>query len=582
MSKKLIALFSLFSRHDKYQMFFALLMNILSGLIEAIGFASIMPFIALISDPSLSTSNPIFSYIIYQFSFDNHQSLLIFLGLFAFFSLFVSNIVSITDYWYTLKFCNEKEYELSYRLLNNYLNQRYLDFENRSFVIMSKTILADIERVISDMLLVGIDMVSDLVIALCILAFLLYIDPFITLVTALLLSMGYLTIFLSISKRLSRLGQEYTELETEVHDRLKQALDFYREAKIRAHQNYFLEHFRDARKQLSDSGTYYGTLSVIPSQLIEILAFGSLILVALYFAVRPQGPFNTVTTIALYAFAAYRLIPVMRELFLGVEALWHGTAVLDIVIEEFRQTELAEIETLTQERLALEEYIVLEELSFRYPAQKVEVIHDLSGTIPSQQMTCIIGPSGTGKSTLIHLLLGFIEPDAGRIRIDNQVLTHDQVRKWQNNIGFVPQAIQLNYCSLAENIAFGYRREHIDLHRCKVVATIAGIHDYIETELQDGYWTIIGDRGFQLSGGQKQRIGIARSLYHDPDVLVFDEATNELDDETENHLFRQLRKLDKTIIFVSHKHRVIHQADHTIELISQNQSISKLKTMSHF
>ena len=314
----------------------------------------------------------------------------------------------------------------------------------------------------------------------------------------------------------------------------------------------------------------YYLLTFLPTQILEILAFGLLIVIATYFATYDSSnSMNVISIISIFAFATYRLVPLLNAIFDGIEQIIHNSTVLEELLNQFNNTDDDPAQTKSAitsgKRLELKHSFGLQNTTFRYDYELPLVLDEYSISIRKGQFVCLSGKSGAGKSTILDILLGLIIPDQGGLFVDEQKLQNDGIRHWQNNIGYVPQKILFLNGTVSENIAFGIRPENINHNQVIQAAKLAAIDELIENQLTDGYDTVLGDGGVILSGGEKQRIGIARSLYHNPQILIFDEATNELDQETELQILDSIKKLqNKTIIFVSHKQAVADAADEHI------------------
>jgi ABC-type multidrug transport system fused ATPase/permease subunit len=228
--------------------------------------------------------------------------------------------------------------------------------------------------------------------------------------------------------------------------------------------------------------------------------------------------------------------------------------------------------------LPFQKEIRLEQVNFYYPDVKEPVLRDISLTIPWRTSVAFVGPTGSGKTTTVDLILGLLDPTSGEILIDGIPLTNGNKTNWQENLGYVPQQIFLSDDSITHNIAFGIPEQKIDHQAVKFAAQTAGIHDFIINELPNGYQTIVGERGIRLSGGQRQRIGIARALYHDPEVLVLDEATSSLDVITEEMVYQAIENLlkTKTLIIIAHRLSTVRNCD-KIYLIDRGSIIAQGK-----
>jgi len=301
------------------------------------------------------------------------------------------------------------------------------------------------------------------------------------------------------------------------------------------------------------------------------LVFGIIIFVSIYYSISDGSSLNTFAAISIFAFATYRLVPVLKSIFDGFEELVYNSTMLQQVLDQYNNREAdpaqANDNIKLTDRLIVKDYISLKGVTFQYDANLPLILDDFDLYIPQGKLTCLSGKSGAGKSTVLDILLGLVTPLKGTFLIDNVEVGADKVRYWQNNIGYVPQKNQFVDGTVTQNIAFGVEEEYIDIKRVMEVARLAAIDELIELYLPDKYDSILGDGGAVLSGGEKQRIGIARSLYHDPQVLIFDEATNELDPKTEFQVLKNIKALEnKTVVFVTHKPAVIEVSDNHVEL----------------
>jgi ABC-type multidrug transport system fused ATPase/permease subunit len=286
------------------------------------------------------------------------------------------------------------------------------------------------------------------------------------------------------------------------------------------------------------------------------------------------------------AVAGYRLLPSLQLLYAQVTQFTSMRYSLDEVFEEFVAAERDEkscIVEVSAEKSRLVEWqgaITLDKVSFIYPGADRPVLDRFSVTIQKNTFIGFIGPTGSGKSTLIDLLLGLHRPTSGRVLIDGQPLTSELIPSWQATIGYVPQDIFLIDDTIARNIALGVPDNEIDSVRLREVCNMAQILDFIEVELRDGFQTSVGERGVRLSGGERQRLGLARALYHRPSLLLLDEATSALDTVTEARLIEALRKLSGklTIVAVAHRLSTVAGCDKLVDLSNEITPVATLKT----
>ena len=304
-------------------------------------------------------------------------------------------------------------------------------------------------------------------------------------------------------------------------------------------------------------------LSVVPKYVIELVAFSSVIIFILFMLVYNNNSLISILPLlAIFLIAGFKLIPCFQQIYSSVVSVRSNLSAFYSIEKDLQQilkfknnivNNLDANNSKTKEK-KFRESILLRDVSFHYPNNEKSSLKDISIEIPINNTVGIVGPSGSGKSTIIDIILGLLTPAKGNVLIDNQILTKDNIGNWQNNIGFVPQDIFLSDSSIKENIAFGIPVESIDDSKIERAIKLSHLDDFIK-DLKNGTETFIGENGVKLSGGQKQRIGIARSLYNDPQILVFDEATNSLDGITEKNIMDSIDEFGgkKTIIIIAHR-----------------------------
>jgi ABC-type multidrug transport system fused ATPase/permease subunit len=315
--------------------------------------------------------------------------------------------------------------------------------------------------------------------------------------------------------------------------------------------------------------------------LVEPLAFGGLVLAVVVLAARGRDFSDILPNLGVMAVAGYRLIPTLHLLYGQVTQFTSMRYSLDEVFEEFAVAEReeksgnVEISLRKPRPIEWQEAITLDAVSFIYPGTNRPALDRFSVTIQKNTSIGFVGPTGSGKSTLIDLLLGLHRPTSGQVLIDRQPLTPDLIPSWQATIGYVPQEIFLIDDTIARNLALGVPDNEIDYARLQEVCAIAQILDFITTELRDGFQTTAGERGVRLSGGQRQRLGLARALYHRPSLLLLDEATSALDTATEAKLLEALHSLTGklTVVMATHRLSSVGGYDELIDLGNKTAAI---------
>ena len=271
---------------------------------------------------------------------------------------------------------------------------------------------------------------------------------------------------------------------------------------------------------------------------------------------------NALPIISLYVFAGYRLIPSLQQIYRSFTTLTFAGPVIDKLYNNKKNLKNVLINK-DEKLLDFNKSIKLNNLHYNYPNASRTTLKDINLNIPAKATVGLIGPTGSGKSTVVDIILGLLEAQKGTLEVDGKIITNENLRSWQKSIGYVPQHIYLSDDTVAGNIAFGVDDNDIDQIRVEKVSKIANLHQFVMDDLPQKYLTTIGERGIRLSGGQRQRIGIARALYHNPKLLILDEATSALDNETEKSVMNSINNLDNniTIIMIAHRLNTVKDCD---------------------
>ncbi|MBJ6749822.1 ABC transporter ATP-binding protein [Geomonas sp. Red421] len=556
---------SLLTKHDRTLLCWLILSMAVVSLIDVAGVASIMPFMAVVGNPEVINSNDKL-FKLYKFTgAKTTNDFLLILGGLVFVVIIFSNSVKALVLKYQLKFVHFRLYSVSRRLLYSYLLQPYTFYMNQNAAILCKNILQEVSLFCHHVLMPLTQILSRLFVVVFIVGFLFFIDPILAVIITTTLGGSYLAIYLLFQSRLAKLGSERfaanvirSKVVTEVFGAIK-------ELKVLNRERAFFDVFSANAYKIENNMATSNLVSNLPSYIMECLTFGGILIIVLYFLLVKQSLGNTLAVIALYAFSGYRLMPALQGVFSAVTLLRFNVAVVDSLQESLCGVADVPCEWNTSEVNALpfERKIQLSSVFFTYPSAECPTIQDLSLTIEKNQSIGLMGPTGAGKSTLVDLILGLLPPEKGLFTVDDIAVTPGNRLMWQRNIGFVSQSVFLSDDSLAANIALGVPREDIDYRAVEIAARTANLHDFVISDLPEGYETVIGERGIRLSGGQRQRIGIARALYHDPPVLVMDEATSALDGITEEAVIQAIRNLAgrKTIITIAHRLTTLRDCD---------------------
>ncbi|MDR1748522.1 MAG: ABC transporter ATP-binding protein/permease [Spirochaetaceae bacterium] len=550
---------------ERRRLFIVMIGAVLLGGIEIAGVSSIMPFIAVASNPGMITTNEYLHWAYTAFHFSSETTFLIALGVLMLFFVILRNAFSALLMYIQVRFTQGCRHSLSLRLFKYYLGQDYAFFLGKNSYEFSKNINNEIENVINGTILQMVNIMTFGIQILLLGIFLFVVNPLSTLFIFILIAFIYTAIFVGTKKKLNRLGRERYELFTERSRIVNEAFWGIKDVKISGNERIFYNSFGPVSRCFSKNTAAEEVIGVMPKYVLEAAGFSAILLCIMLLMVNSDGGFSSaITSIGLYAYAGYRLMPVMQQFFRSVTKLKYSASGTEMIIKEFRIRKTARpLPYPDITAMPFTDSIRLDHIVFTYPGKEQPVINDISLEIRANTLSGFCGTTGSGKTTTVDIILGLLRPDSGTIAIDGVPLTPENLNSWQKNIGYVPQNIYLSNTTIAENIAFGIPKKEIDLEAVHRAAVMAQIHDFITAELEQGYETKVGERGICLSGGQRQRIGIARALYTNPRLLVMDEATSALDNKTETDVMSAIDNLagKKTIILIAHRITTLRKCD---------------------
>jgi ABC-type multidrug transport system fused ATPase/permease subunit len=541
-------------------------MMLLMALLDMLGVASILPFIAVLANPALIETNPILS-LAYQFSANvgvaSVEQFLFLLGLFVFVLLVFSLIFKALTTYAQTRFALMREYTIGKRLVEGYLHQPYSWFLNRHSAELGKTILSEVQSVIINGMTPLMTLMAQSTVALALLLLLLIVDPVLALSIGVVLALAYVGIFAVMSSWLKRLGQARIDANKERFTAVSEAFGAAKEVKVGGLEQAYIKRFAQPAEIYAKGQATAQVIAQLPRFALEAIAFGGMLLIILYLMAKSDSFAAALPIIALYAFAGYRLMPALQQIYGAFTQLRFAGPALDALHQDMSSLQATDSRHHHIPPLALTQAIRLEQVSFRYPNAPQPALRGIDLSIPAHSTVGFVGATGSGKTTMVDVILGLLEPQKGFLSVDGQPITANHRRSWQRAIGYVPQHIYLADDSVAANIAFGVNAKEVDQQALERAAKIANLHEFVVNDLPQGYDTNVGERGVRLSGGQRQRIGIARALYHNPQVLILDEATSALDNLTEQAVMEAVNKLgqDITIILIAHRLSTVRQCD---------------------
>lgn len=571
MLSSLKQLWQILSPLDKRKVFYVLVLVMGMAFIESAGVVSIMPFLAVLSNPEVVESNHYLKRL-YDFTrASNKQNFILYLGFLSLTIVISSTAFKIVTQYAVNRFASLQRHYFSTRLLKIYLQQNYEFFIQRNSATLVKNILSEVDQLIWTMILPALTLMSYGVVLLSMVGILLLYDPLMAIATAFVLGLFYASIYMLVRKKLTQIGQEFTQANKERYQTCQEALAGIKDVMINNAKQGYIDQFEQSSRVFARHIATRDTLGQVPLNIIETVGYGCLIGLAMILVVSGKEVSHILPVLGLYGFAAYRMLPAAQNMYRSISQIKFSEQVLSVLQPEFTLEEFQHTKSLEPNlhKLSFEHAICLEHISFAYP-NRIEqpILNNFSLEIKKNSSLGIVGKSGSGKSTLMDIMLGLLTPQQGKILIDGTVLTKHNIMSWRDLVGYVPQSIYLADRTIAENIAFGIPKADIDLKQVQYVARLSQIDDFIQSQLALGYHTLVGERGVMLSGGQRQRIGIARALYKNPQVLFMDEATSALDTETEQAVNGAIQNLNgkMTMVIIAHRESAVAKCDQTINL----------------
>jgi ABC-type bacteriocin/lantibiotic exporter with double-glycine peptidase domain len=542
-----------------------LVMTLIMALIDMLGVASILPFIAVLSNPQIIDTNIILSTV-YQtlknFGIENEQQFLTALGFFVFLLLIFSISFKALTIYIQIRFIKICEYNIAVKLIKSYLYQPYSWSLNRNSAVLGKTILSEVSAVISKGLTPMMGLITNSFVALLLFVLLLVAKPKLSFIAIITISFFYILIYLYNRNLLKKIGKALFKSNEDRYKITTEAFGAFKEIKIGSLENIYINLFSKPSKNLAQYSALWAVLNQIPRFTLEAVVFGGMLLIILFFMTITGDITKVLPIIGLYAFAGYRLMPALQKIYSSLTALRTVGPSLDSLYGDLKNLKL-NFQKENRGSLKLNKNISLKNIHYNYPNASKTALKNINLDIPVNKSIGLVGTTGSGKTTTIDIILGLLEAQRGTLEVDGKVINTTNKRAWQHSIGYVPQQIFLSDNSISENIAFGVNINDINQEAVERAAKIANLHEFVINELPLKYQTIIGERGVRLSGGQRQRIGIARALYHKPIVLVLDEATSALDNLTEKKIMNSLNNSvnNFTKILVAHRLRTVRDCD---------------------
>ena len=562
----------LFDRKQKRQIAGLALLILIGGLLETVGVSMLLPVVQAIMDPEQLMENELVGKVTKALHIETSRQLII-LMLGALIALYVvKNAYLLFQTYVQNTFVTRNRNRMISRVMREFLNRPYEEYLGADIPTVFRLTDSDIPNAFQ-LILVMIQMVTEIVVAgfLCIV--LVLVSP----VMSLFIFCIFLGMTLMITKvlkpRLNAIGHKNQQIQSRIAKWRIQSIYGLKDVKVLHREEFFVRNYYESGAIGADVARNYAVFNNLPRLLIETIFMASMLLFIMLYMLRGGNITVLIPQLSAFAVAGIRVMPGTNRINTYLSEIAYSQPCLDYLYENLTANMKMDVNgsvtglargggAQTQEvRTHLQDKIVLDHITYAYPNTEKNIFTDARMEVKKGQSVGIMGPSGAGKSTVVDILLGLLRVQEGTITCDGANI-FDNYADWLSKIGYIPQSIYLIDESIRDNIAFGIDGDKIDDRRIWEVLEEAQLKEFVE-ELPEGLDTTIGDRGVRISGGQRQRLGIARALYHNPEILVFDEATSALDNDTEKAVMDAINNFHgrKTMVIIAHRLNTIAKCD---------------------
>lgn len=561
----------IFSKQDKVKIVILMVAMLIGSFMELLGVAVFQPFVNIIMDQSIIKENVFLVWLNQIFSCETVEEFLTVVAVLIILIYVIKNVYLWIMQYSIIKFTYNIQKKAAVRLLSTYLKEPYSFHLNNNIAVIQRSLQEDTAR-FTQFLMHLLQMIAEVVICIAIGIYLFNVSVSIT-VTVVGLMVVCVGVFTIINKSYAqRLGKESQAYMGKLFQWVNQAFGGIKEVKVLNREHFFLSSYKKYYELYVKAIRVHRMFSITPRYIVEAVSMtGMLIAIVIKLNFGQKDVIDFIPQLATFAVAAFRLLPSVGKISDHMNNILFARPSVNLIYEDLKSVEENAAAQRAEEgkKWSFNNLISAKHITYAYPNTDKNILEDAECIIPKGKTVAFIGSSGAGKTTMADILLGLLTPQQGKIEVDN-IDIFKNLTLWYSKLGYIPQVIYLSDDTIRNNIAFGIASEEIDEQAVSEAINKAQLAEFVES-LPEGLDTMVGDRGVRLSGGQRQRIGIARALYHNPEILMLDEATSALDNDTEAAVMEAIESLhgSKTILIIAHRLTTIYKADIIYEVVDQ-------------
>ncbi len=560
---RLKKLYRLFTRREKIKSLGLLFLMIINALMEMVGIGAIPAFILVVASPEKVMAHPVTGPITQWFGIETGRELLVVgsIGLIVFFV--AKGLLSSLIHYIKIRFVQHKFMQLSHRLFSMYMLAPYSFYLSRNSAELLRNVNSETQIIIQNVFVPLLSIALSGITMFFILGLLLTVEPLFSLIAVGGLGGLSWAFMRLIKKKTAKYGQDEVAQRNISNKVVLQGLAGLKDIRVLGRELSFLNQYAESIRRKAKAQFFRSFIQSLQRPVFEAITVAGVLGLALILTMRDESIESIIAVLGLFAAATYRLMPIFRDLMIDITTLRYSIYSIDPVYDDLMRLKNKTEKPSEQKdpAFSFKKEITLEDVSYVYPNSSEQAIRDIGIRIPRGSAIALVGKSGAGKTTLVDALLGLLKIQQGTIKVDGSDIYAD-TRAWQRNIGYIPQFIYLTDDTLLRNVALGLEDHEIDMEKFRQATEAAQLSELVES-LPEKEHTMLGERGVRLSGGQRQRVGIARALYHNPELLIMDEGTSALDSITEKYIIDSIERLkgERTVVLIAHRLTTVKNCD---------------------